>query len=126
MSLSVSGPENILKIIADNDPRKAVEKVLADLHKALAEINKLAEKEKGVARDKAKLIAKKLDKLFAGLSQLKFGGEFTDILIEGLKAIKDLDPDLFKQIISANLQRTIEVKALKAKIANAAIGGIVV
>jgi len=81
------------QIISNTDPRRAVEKVIQQLHKDLAEIQKQAEKAKAEEKQKLKLIEHKIQEAIAALENRDLA-----LALNLLEGIKSLDPESYELV----------------------------
>jgi len=93
----VSGVGLVIQVISKNDPREAVGKVLEELHKDLAEIQKA--KEEKIGKEKVQL-EKIEQKIKDAISALK-GKDITAAISSAmslLESIQDVDPQKYSLV----------------------------
>lgn len=110
---------DIRQIVRETDPNKAVGKVIEQLHKDLAEIDKQMDKARGEDRVKLGRIKEKLQEALLALKGVKSGGKIDDITM-GLRIElnKGLDPVLHSMVKDHvnNLEKMSDhIRKLKAK-----------
>jgi len=131
MSFEIQGKPDInriLDIINKDDPRKAVDQVIADLNKDLAKISKQMEKSVKEEKEKLRAIATKIETALKSLEGLKSGDNLSaanlDDVANSLKEISKSDPKIASMLkdkiitlekVSDNLRKLrAEMNAVKA------------
>jgi hypothetical protein len=105
------GLDELRQIISDTDPRKVIGKVIQQLHKDLAGIQKRAEKAKAEEKQKLRLIEHKIQEAIAALKN----HDLTSAL-DLLEEIKSLDPESYELVRPEAIKlRQIEDKLRQLK-----------